>query len=117
MSFVVLLVYALFSVGGLTCFKLGTQNALSIQVTTLDLSLKISWLSLLGMFMYVASFLIYLSLVAKTELSYLTPMSSAVIYTLTMVVSFLVFHEDFGLWKTLGIILIICGVVLMNVKK
>ncbi len=117
MSIVMLLVYAGLAVGGLTCFKLGAQNELSLQVTAAFFSFKISWLSLLGLLMYVGSFLVYLSLVAKTELSYITPISSATVYILTMVVSYFILHESFDLYKGIGIILILAGVVLMNLKK
>lgn len=117
MNFIVLIIYAVLAVGGLTCFKLGSQNDLALQVTGSVLSIRISWLSLLGMLMYVCSFLVYLSLIAKSELSYITPVASAVVYILTMVVSFLVLHESFDLWKCLGIIFILCGVIMMNLKK
>ncbi len=117
MNIVLTLIYACLAVGGLTCFKLGAQNELSLQVTAAAFSIKVSWLSLLGILMYVCSFLVYMSLIAKSELSYITPVSSAVVYILTMLVSYFILHEGFDLYKILGIVLILGGVVLMNIKK
>ncbi len=117
MNIVMLLIYACLAVGGLTCFKLGAQNELGLQVTAAFFSLKISWLSLLGLLMYVCSFLVYMSLIAKAELSYITPVSSAAVYILTMLVSCFILHESFDLYKGIGILLILAGVVFMNLKK
>lgn len=117
MTIVLLLVYALLAVGGLTCFKLGAQKELVLRVTSSLLSLSISWFSLLGMFMYVCSFLLYLGMVSKMELSYLTPVSSALVYILTMLVSYFVFREGFTAWKAAGIAFILVGVMLMNIGK
>ena len=117
MTMVILGIYALLSVGGLTLFKLGAQQALSVNVTGAALSLQVSWLSLLGLAMYVVSFLIYMGLVSKIQLSYLMPISTGVVYILTMLVSLLVFKETLGPLKAIGVVLVLCGVVLMNIKK
>ena len=49
-------------------------------------------------------------------LSYLTPISTGVVYTLTLMVSILVFHEPMTLLKTIGTVFVLCGIVLMNIK-
>lgn len=117
MFVVILAVYALLSVGGLTLFKLGAQQALSISITGKALSMNISWLSLVGLAMYVCSFLIYMGLVSKIQLSYLMPISSAVVYVLTLVAALLVFHEPMTTFKLIGVLLVLGGVVLMNIER
>ena len=116
MFVVVLIMYAFLSVGGLTLFKIGAQQTLNVGITGSALSLSISWLSLLGLAMYICSFLIYMGLVSKIQLSYLTPISTGVVYTLTLAVSFLVFHEPMNPLKLVGVFFILCGVILMNIK-
>ena len=64
MFVIVLALYAVLSVGGLSLFKLGAQHTLGIGVTSTAFSLQISWLSLLGLLLYVCSFLIYMGLVS-----------------------------------------------------
>lgn len=117
MTYILLMIYAVLAVGGLTCFKLGAQQALSVGITGSALSVSISWLSLLGMLMYVGSFLLYLGLLSKMELSYLSPVSSAIVYVLTMLVAYLVFHEGFTPMKLAGVALVLAGIILMNIKK
>jgi len=116
MFVVILALYALLSVGGLTLFKLGAQQAMSIGVTGSALSLNISWLSLAGLAMYVCSFLIYMGLVSKIQLSYLTPISTGVVYTLTLAAALLIFHEPITTFKLVGALFVLCGIVLMNIK-
>ena len=48
MFIIILAIYAVLSVGGLTLFKLGAQRALSVGVAGGILSVNISWLSLAG---------------------------------------------------------------------
>ena len=112
----ILAIYAVLSVGGLTLFKLGAQRALSVGVAGGILSVNISWLSLAGLAMYVCSFLIYMGLVSKIQLSYLTPISTGVIYTLTLAASMLIFHEPMSAMKLAGVLLVLCGIILMNIK-
>ena len=117
MQWIVLIVYACMSVGGLTCFKLGSQQAMSIELTRAAFAMQMSWLSLIGLGMYVCSFLIYLGLVSRMQLGYLMPVTSAIVYIFTMVASLLIFKEEYSLTQIAGILLILFGVVLMNVKK
>lgn len=116
MFVVILAVYALLSVGGLTLFKLGAQQAMDIGITSNVLSVSISWLSLVGLFLYICSFLIYMGLVSKIQLSYLMPISSGVVYMLTFTVALLVFHEPITSFKLIGSFFVLCGIVLMNLK-
>ena len=116
MFIMILAIYAMFSVGGLTLFKLGAQRALSVGVAGGILSVNISWLSIAGLAMYVCSFLIYMGLVSKIQLSYLTPISTGVIYTLTLAASMLIFHEPMSAMKLAGVLLVLCGIILMNIK-
>lgn len=117
MFVIILAVYALLSVGGLTLFKLGSQQALSVGVTSTALSLHISWLSLAGLAMYVCSFLIYMGLVSKIQLSYLAPISTGVVYILTLAAALLIFRETVTPMKLIGAALVLCGIVLMNIKQ
>ena len=116
MFIIILSIYAILSVGGLTLFKLGAQQALSITLTGTAFSMRISWLSIAGLIMYICSFLIYMGLVSKIQLSFLTPISTGVIYILTLAVSLLVFHEVLTPFKLVGAFFVLAGIVLMNIK-
>jgi len=117
MQFLILVLYACMSVGGLTCFKLGTQQAMNLEFSRTAFSIQMSWLSVVGIIMYVGSFLIYLGLVSRIQLGYLTPVSSAIVYILTLCVSLFIFKESYSTPQLAGMCLILIGVVLMNLGK
>ena len=116
MQYVVMSVYVLFSVAGVTCFKLGSSGTLNISMTNTYFSIKISWLSVLGLLLYVVSFLIYMGLISKNQLSYLIPLVTGAVYLLTMLSSVVIFKEQIRFFQLAGSILILLGLILMNIK-
>ncbi len=53
MQFITMIIYVLCSVSGLVLFKLGNTEALTLEATPSFFSLKISWLSILGLILYI----------------------------------------------------------------
>lgn len=80
------------------------------------LHLDISGKMALALVMYAASFLIWTGIVAKSELSFIVPFSSAIVSILSVLIGLLVFHEELGVYKIVGIVLAVLGVMLMNYK-
>lgn len=117
MQIVSIVIYAVISVAGLTLVKLGSNSPLSFTMGQSGFSIGMGWMTLLGLVLYVASFLIYMTLVAKNNLTYLTPVSSGIVYVLTMVVSLCVLKEQVTPLQWGGWCLILVGVVLMNIKR
>lgn len=117
MQIFTIIIYAIISVSGLTLVKLGSSNPLSFSVGQAGFTIGAGWMTLLGLMLYVISFLIYMTLVAKNNLTYLTPVSSAVVYILTMIVSLAILKERITPMQWVGWSLILVGVVFMNIKK
>lgn len=109
--------YIFSSVAGLIFFKFGANEALSIIVNNSFFEFKISWISLLGLGLYILSFLIYMGLVSKTELTYLIPISAAVTNVLIILSSVFIFNEHIKNIQLMGISLILIGVFLTNCTK
>lgn len=116
MQFITMIIYVLCSVSGLVLFKLGNTEALTLEATPSFFSLKISWLSILGLILYIISFLIYMGLVSKNELSYLLPVVTGSVYLLTMLSSILFFKENIHYIQLIGSAFILLGLMLMNIK-
>lgn len=115
MNYFIIAVYVILSVSGLVCFKLGNEEALDFYVSSTFLSVKLSWLSILGLFIYVISFIIYMVLVSKNDFSYLMPVTTGAVYILTMLSSVLIFKENIHNIQLLGIALVFIGVLLINI--
>lgn len=117
MQIFTIILYAAISVTGLTLVKLGSGNPLSFSISAEGFSFGTGWITLLGLVLYVVSFLIYMTLVARNNLTYLTPVSSAVVYILTTLVSLIVFRETMTPLQWIGWCLILVGAFLMNLHK
>lgn len=51
------------------------------------------------------------------QLNYPVPISTGVIYMLTMIVSLVVYKDPITAYKLIGVGLVLGGIILMNVKK
>ena len=107
------IVYFIFCTGGLTLFKIGT-NAEPIAWIQRLIGLKLSWLSIGGLLCYGVSFLTYLTLVGKTDLSILYPIATGVSCILIMIVSALFLHESVNPLNWIGAFIIIEGIIRVN---
>lgn len=117
MQIIVMVLYVILSVSGVVFFKLGSTKSLSVLVTSDFLSLKISWLSIVGLCFYVASFMIYMGLIAKNNLSYLVPIMTGAVYILTLVSAVVVFKDKLSIYEIVGSSLILMGLIFINLKR
>ena len=110
------IVYALISVGGLIFVKMGSTRKLHISFTSESFQLELNWLTLLGLLLYIASFIIYMTLISKNRLSYVVPLATAIVYILTLASAYFVFKEHLSLFQYIGCALIILGALLIQKK-
>lgn len=106
--------YVLLSCSGLVLFKLGSESGLGVSLSAGMFELRISLLSILGMICYISSFLLYLVLVSKTDLSKIYPITTGCIFIGVMAASFLVLHEAVSWPQVVGSCLILVGILLIN---
>lgn len=116
MEYLFIGIYVILSVSGLTLFKLGSKEGFLLDASSGFFLLNIHWFSIVGLVLYILSFLIYMGLIAKSNLSQLVPIATGLVYLATLATAFLVFRENIRGIQVFGSFLIIIGVVLMNIK-
>ena len=116
MQYIIIAVYIFCSVSGLICFKLGSADILALDISPKFFSLKISWLSVLGLVLYIISFLIYMGLISRNNLSYVGPVTTGVVYLLLMIFSVVIFKETIQPVQIVGGFFIFLGLILMNIQ-
>ena len=109
-------VYALLSAGGLVLFKLGGQDA-AFQVGKTGFSLALSWKMLLGILCYLCSFLLWLVIVSRTQLTFAMPLSVGVVNTLVFLGSARFLGEEITPTKIAGLVVIVLGLFLISIPK
>jgi len=110
---ILLATYILLSTGGTTLVKAGGHRSFSSLFTVPYFNFQVSWLTFCGIITYGLSFLIFIVLLNKLNLSYLTPIATGLSYAILIGVSSLVFNENFTLAKAIGCVLILVGILLV----
>lgn len=109
-------VYIVLTISGVVLFKLGTQKGFLVSVSTGVFNLKISLLSILGLVCYLCSFLMYIFLISKFDMSYIVPVTTGVVQVAIFVFAILIFKESVSISKVVATALILIGVIIMNIK-
>lgn len=114
MTLVVLFaVYALLSAGGLVLFKLGGQGA-GLRVDGGGLSLQVGWKLIAGVLCYLCSFLLWLYIVSRTQLTFALPLSVGIVNVLVFLGSAKFLGEQITPLKIAGLAVIVVGLFLLS---
>ena len=109
------IIYALLSAGGLVLFKMGGESA-AIQTNPSGFTLALSGKTVMGILCYLLSFLLWLIIVSKTQLSFAMPLSVGVVNILVFLGSAYFLNEQITPIKIIGLVVIIIGLFLITVS-
>lgn len=115
-SVILFILYVVLSSSGLILFKLGTLNP-NINLNIFGLNLIFSIKSIVGVFCYGCSFLLWLVIVSRMNLTIAMPLSVAIVNTMVLIGSYLFLNEKISLIQGIGIFIIIIGVSLIGMNK
>ena len=107
--------YFIFTLSGLTLMKydkLGLNLSFDKSVFSLNFGLPF----ILGAVSYIISFFIYIMLVRKYDLSYLLPFVNGIVIISSTLIGIFLFKEVISPVKIIGIVLIVAGLTLINLK-
>lgn len=109
--------YVLVTSSALILLKLGAKNGAPAQFINHRIQFNLTPFVIVGITLYGASFILYTYLISKYDLGYIIPLTTAFVYILIFAASFVIFNEMFTAFKIAGIILIVAGLVMLNLKK
>lgn len=110
---IMFILYVLLASSGLVLFKLGSFNP-NLTLNLFSLSINYSIKMLLGLICYACSFLLWMFIVSKTNLTIAMPLSVAIVNTLVIVESCILLKEKITLFQGIGIFVVIFGVCIMT---
>ncbi len=116
MANIMLALYVLSTSLGLIFIKLGTTDSLPVKFLDGKIHLNLNVHIVGGILLYGISFMLYTYLISKHDLGYIIPLTTALVYIVIFLASYLIFHEVFTLLKITGIGLIVIGLILLNIK-
>ena len=112
---VLFIIYVFLSSAGLVLFKLGSSS-LNIQLQQTIFSMNISLISLLGLFCYLISFILWMLIISRSDVSYIVPLVVACTNIAILIASNLILKETITTNALIGAVVIIVGIVIMNLK-
>lgn len=113
----IFVIYIVTAVFALVALKLGTANGLPIYLSNGKFNFNINLYVITGLLLYIFSFSTYMYLISKNDLGYIIPLAASCFYIFLFITSYFVFKETFTAFKIMGIVLILIGVLLLNVKS
>lgn len=112
-----LVMYVMCSGGGLTLLKLGVNKGIGIRFKDGMFRIDFNYILILGMILYVVSFLLSLLAMSKMNLNYFYPISAGLIYVFVCILGTVLFKETVTLREIVGMFVIMIGVIIMNLSK
>lgn len=109
--------YIISAVAGSTLIKYGSLAGSKALFTIPIVNMGVSLITLLGIVAYGLSFLTYIVLLTRFDLSFISPLLIAFVYILLMVTAFVIFKENVTFYKILGCSLILIGIILILVRQ
>lgn len=116
MLVILFILYVLLASSGLILFKMGANNP-NINIDVFNFHFTFSIKSLIGIVCYGFSFLLWMIIVSKMNLTVAMPLSVAIVNTLVVVESCLLLKEKITISQGVGIFIVIMGVVIMTWGK
>ncbi|MBR1937155.1 MAG: EamA family transporter [Bacilli bacterium] len=111
MKYILTVLYLICTTGGMTFMKLG-GDSLSLSFKN-GITFKIGFVTFLGFFLYLISFLLWQRMIIKYDLSILVPVVTGIVQVLVLIISHFVFKESLNIVSLIGVALIIIGIVVL----
>lgn len=95
--------------------KLG-GDSLSLNFSG-GVNLKVGFVTALGFFSYLCSFLLWQKLLTSFDLSYIVPLTTGISQIVILLIGMILFNESINLTGIIGVILTVIGVILIGLGK
>ena len=112
-----LIIYVFLSATGLTLIKIGTGQGGRLVLDTKGFQLHQNWTLIIGMIVYIMSFLLSIAVMKGMNLSLFYPLSAGMIYIAICGVSYFILGEKIMFSQWLGMAVILTGIIIMNLGK
>lgn len=113
----IILIYVELSVSGLLLLKIGTTKSFSFSLQSGNFNFQFSGILLIGLVLYLLALITSLIAMKTIDLSIFYPVSASLGYILVCLLSYFVLKEQITKEQLMGMIFILIGIVLMNLKR
>lgn len=108
--------YILCTTIGLILMKL-SGTPIEVSLTRGTFGFNIDLIMVLALCFYGASFFLWTGIVAKNDLSFIVPLSTAIVNVISVGAGIMFFKDTVSIHKIAGICMAVAGVYLINLSK
>lgn len=116
LKLLIVIVYALASSFGMVLIKKAGSDT-GISITEGKLSISVTGLFVLGLMLYMVSFVLWIYVINMFSLTYISPVVYGGVYILITILSVFLLGESFNIRLLLSSFLIIAGIILASISK
>jgi len=116
-NWILLALYVVCTVGGLILFKYGSNQKFVFEISHHAVNISINFYSIIGLILYVCSFILYIFVLSKFEITYIIPIISMFTTIGIYFLSIIVLNEPFNWFRLIGALIIVLGAFIVNVGK
>ena len=110
-------IYIAATTSSLILFKLGNNQVRTIlSFQSGEIQAKIGGLSVLGLMLYIVSFILYMVIITRYNLTYIVPIISGIVYVVIFIASIVFLKEKISFLTVTGVIVILIGIIIMNIR-
>lgn len=117
MKYVLIIIYLILTVAGLILYKKGANSNFIFEIKNNVLNIKLSLISIIGLGCYLMSFLMYMLILPKFDLTFIYPLMTAISYIGIYVLSIFILNESVTTLGIIGSIIIMIGIFMVNIGK
>jgi len=117
MNIIFPILYIICTVAGLILYKYGATKEFGVLFENGNLSIKINIISIIGLALYLISFLLYIFILPKYDITFIIPIVSTITSILIFVLSISFLKEPSSAIKWIGFVIMTIGVIIVNFKK
>lgn len=114
MAYLLLAIYALFGSFGMVLMKVGGSKS-AFMLDAGIINIRMSWQIIVGLLMYICSFLLWLFIIQRFRLTYISTVAYGLVYVMIAILSFFILHEPIPLKDVIGFAVILTGVVISSI--
>ena len=117
MKILFIIIYLVLTVAGLILYKKGANSDFVLSIENNVLNVKLSLISIIGLICYLLSFLMYMLILPKFDLTFIYPLMTAISYISIYILSIFMLGEKVTLLGIIGSIIIMIGIFIVNIGK
>lgn len=116
MGIVLVIVYAIISAFGMVLLRIGSVQS-NFGFVQGNISMNISIALVIGFVLYVITFFLWLIILQKFKLTYVSPVAYGIAFIMICIISYFLLGEVISTIQYFGVVLIIVGVIIMSISK